>query len=126
MEGTRRWTGGGAWKTEGWASYVNATWPMVKLLLDGQGGTLVTPFGPDVTFGWREVEKVERIKGLFPLDHGVRFVVTRGRRREKFNFLTLTRGRPKRSSGWPNRMVRRSTGPSIARGSFDRGSDRWV
>ena len=56
-EGTHTWTGGGTWKPEGKAGYVNATWPLVKLLLDGQGGTLVTPFGPDVTFGWGEVEQ---------------------------------------------------------------------
>ena len=92
-DGTHRWTGGGTWKPEGMANYVNATWPMVKLMLDGQGGTMLMPFGPDVTFGWREVEKVERVKGLLPLDHGVRFVVSRGRGSEKFNFLTLTRGR---------------------------------
>lgn len=91
--GGTRWTGGGTWKPEGKRGYVTVSWPSVGLLLDEEGGTLDTPFGPDVAFGWHEVERVERIKGLFPWDRGVRFVLSRDRGGEKFNFFTLTRGR---------------------------------
>jgi hypothetical protein len=70
----KSWTGGAYWhrwgktswsKTEQWFTRY-ATWPFVTLCLDDEGGALfyARSSGPETSFVWNEIERMERVRVL--------------------------------------------------------------
>lgn len=98
-----RYTGGGRLRPRGNLFEVSLSIPLVGLELNQEGGRLyptsrtsaampsLVSFGSfsDIRFGWREVEKVERIRRWVPWDRGVRFILSDG---ERFIFYSLNGG----------------------------------
>lgn len=106
--GAKEWRGGAYWHRKGsapwsegagWATRY-ASWPYVRLRLDGEGGSLL--YGrssePEIAFEWSEVESAQRVRVLaLPfLGEGVRFTLKETVASDvprRFLFLSATKRR---------------------------------